>query len=82
MREELMKAKGAMLTKKRRITELETEIDGLASIIRSALAPWDGLDSMNIPLACSSSKRLEACHTERQALKGDYKRLEDEWGEL
>lgn len=82
MREDLMKAKGAMLTKKRRITELETEIEGLASVIRSALAPWDGLDSMNIPLACTSATRLATCHKERKGLQEEYRRLEKDWGEL
>lgn len=80
-REERLMAKGAMVEKKRRIRELETELAGLRVVIRDCVSPFKELDDIDADLLCLSSERMKACKAELQTAKSDLRRLEDEWGD-
>lgn len=79
MNERLM-AKGAIAERKRRVRELETEIEGLIVIVRNAIAPFLDFDMMKPELAYQSAKRLHECYKDRYKLIDEIKKLEADWG--
>ncbi len=74
-------ARGVIAEKRRRIHDLETEIEGLCLVIRNAIAPFLDIDMLRPALALQSAKRLHQVYEERATLAADLKKLEAEWGE-
>lgn len=80
-RAECLIAQGAMAEKKRRVRELETEIEGLIVVIRSSLAPFMDFDMMKPELAKQSAKQLYERFEERKKLLAEIAKISEDWGE-